>query len=156
MNSQLECGRKVIILLVEDDPGDQELTRRALQQEEFHCDLRIVNDGEEAMQYLLRQGAFTDPSTSPIPDLILMDLNMPRMNGREVLSSLREHPDLSRIPVVVLTTSQQETDILKSYDLGCSSYIQKPVEIQAFMQAIRKLGNYWFDVVTLPTTSCWT
>ena len=154
MNSSQGLGRRIVILLVEDDPGDQELTRRALNQDTFDCDLRIVNDGEEAMEYLLQEGAYGNSSDSPTPDLMLLDLNMPRMNGREVLSALKKIPKLSRIPVVVLTTSQQETDILRSYDLGCSSYIQKPVDIKGFTQAIQKLGKYWFDVVTLPTT-CW-
>ena len=143
--------RRITILLAEDDPGDQELTRRALQVDAVRTDLRIVEDGEEALEYLRREGAYADPDVSPRPDLMLLDLNMPRMNGRELLKILKDDPDLGRIPVCVLTTSEQEADILRSYDLGCNSYIQKPVEMDQFVSAVQKLGQYWFDVVTLPT-----
>lgn len=142
--------QQITILLAEDDPGDQELTRRALENEGLHIDLRIVGDGEEAAQYLRREGAYTDPIDSPRPDLMLLDLNMPRMNGRELLNQLKRDPDLGRIPIVVLTTSQQEADILRSYDLGCNSYIQKPVDMDQFVNAVQQLGKYWFEVVTLP------
>ncbi len=144
---------EAVILLVEDDPGDQELTRRALRDDSVNIDLRIAEDGEQAMDYLNRRGRFEDPQTSPTPDLILLDLNMPRKNGREVLAEIRGHEKLSRIPVVVLTTSEQEADILRSYDLGCNSYIQKPVDIDQFIEAVRRLGTYWFGVVTLPSAS---
>lgn len=149
----LKNKKPAVILLVEDDLGDQELTRRALKHESVHVDLRIVHDGEQAMEYLLRSGEFADPEKSPAPDLILLDLNMPRKNGREVLSDLRKNDRLSRIPVVVLTTSEQEADILRSYDLGCNSYIQKPVDIEQFTESVRRLGAYWFDVVTLPSNA---
>ncbi|WP_182867319.1 response regulator [Rhodopirellula sp. JC639] len=145
--------KPAVILLVEDDPGDQELTRRALKHESINVDLRIACDGEQAMDYLRREGAFVDPESSPTPDLILLDLNMPKRNGREVLGDLQADESLSRIPVVVLTTSQQEADILRSYDLGCNSYIQKPVDIDQFTESVRRLGTYWFSVVTLPTAS---
>lgn len=145
------ADRRIVILLAEDDPGDQELTRRALTQESFHVDLRIVEDGEEALDYLLRRGAFADPQKSPRPDLMLLDLNMPRVNGREVLREMKKHEDIARVPVIVLTTSEQEADILRSYDLGCSSYIQKPVDIDQFTLAVQQLGTYWFRVVTLPS-----
>ena len=138
----------ITILLVEDDAGDQELTRRALDN--LNVDLRIVSDGEEAMEYLQREGKYFDSIESPRPDLILLDLNMPRMNGREFLMVFNSNRDLSRIPVVVLTTSRQEVDILRSYDLGCNSYIQKPVEMDQFINAVQQLGKYWFEVVTLP------
>ena len=145
------ADRRIVILLAEDDPGDQELTRRALTQESFHVDLRIVEDGEEALDYLLRRGAFADPQKSPRPDLMLLDLNMPRVNGREVLREMKKHEYIARVPVIVLTTSEQEADILRSYDLGCSSYIQKPVDIDQFTLAVQQLGTYWFRVVTLPS-----
>lgn len=144
-------NKRATILLVEDDPGDQELTRRALKHDSLNVDLRVVNDGEEALDYLFRRGDYQDPGSSPTPELILLDLNMPKKNGREVLTELREHERVSRIPVVVLTTSEQEADILRSYDLGCNSYIQKPVEIDQFITSVRRLGTYWFDVVTLPS-----
>ncbi len=102
------------------------------------------------MDYLRRRNKFRDVIDSPRPDLILLDLNMPRMNGREVLEQLKGDRDLGRIPVVVLTTSQQEADILQSYDLGCNSYIRKPVEMDQFIDAVQQLGKYWFEVVTLP------
>ena len=143
--------RPAVILLVDDDPGDQELTRRALKHETIRIDLRVADDGEQAMDYLKRRGQFEDPADSPIPDLILLDLNMPKKNGREVLAELRHDERLSRIPVVVLTTSEQEADILRSYDLGCNSYIQKPVDIDQFIESVRRLGTYWFNVVTLPS-----
>ena len=148
-----DACRRITILLAEDDPGDQELTRRALQDDLVRADLRMVEDGEEALEYLRREGAYSDPESSPRPDLILLDLNMPRMNGRELLKILKDDPDLCRLPVVVLTTSEQEADILRSYDLGCNSYIQKPVEMDQFVVAVQKLGQYWFDVVTLPTAA---
>ncbi|MBM3999661.1 MAG: response regulator [Planctomycetes bacterium] len=143
-------SRRVVILLAEDDPGDQELTRRALQDDVLLVDLQIVDDGEQALDYLHRRGPYSEECRAPTPDLILLDLNMPRINGREVLQHLKRDPELSRIPVVVLTTSQQEADILRSYDLGCNSYIQKPVDIDQFVDAVRQLGKYWFEVVTLP------
>ena len=145
-----EPGQRALILLAEDDPGDQELTRRALQQDVLRADLKIVQNGEEFLDYLLRRGQYEDPETSPRPDLILLDLNMPKLNGREALAQLKQHKDLGRIPVVVLTTSQQEVDILQSYDLGCSSYIQKPVDVEQFVDVVRTLGIYWFGIVTLP------
>lgn len=151
-NGQSNNGRAAVILLVEDDPGDQELTRRALQHESLHVDLRIVHDGEQALDYLFRRGEFENPESSPTPDLVLLDLNMPKKNGREVLAEMKKNASVARIPVVVLTTSIQEADILRSYDLGCNSYIQKPVEIEQFISSVRKLGSYWFEVVTLPTS----
>jgi CheY-like chemotaxis protein len=143
-------GKRVVILLVEDDPGDQELTRRALQGDLLRTDLQIVENGEEALDYLYRRGRFAAREAAPRPDLILLDLNMPRLGGREVLAHIKHDPELGRIPVVVLTTSTQETDIVKSYDLGCNSYIHKPVDIEQFIRVIRQLENYWFELVTLP------
>ncbi|MEM8669060.1 MAG: response regulator [Planctomycetota bacterium] len=140
----------ITILLVEDDAGDQELTRRALASGGLSVDLRIVGDGEEALEYLHRVGRYFDAIDSPRPDLILLDLNMPRMNGREFLDEIRQSPELEGIPVVVLTTSRQEVDILESYNLGCNSYIQKPIDVDQFIDAVQQLGKYWFDVVSLP------
>jgi len=105
------------------------------------------------LDYLRREGAFTDPDTSPRPDLILLDLNMPRIDGRQVLEQVREDPDISRIPVIALTTSDEEEDVLRSYDLGCKSFIKKPVEIDTFIDTIRELQHYWFELVTLPAES---
>ena len=150
MYSEEPSGRRAVILLVEDDPGDQELTRRALQNDVLKNELHIVNDGEEALDYMLRRGEYADPESSPRPDLVLLDLNMPKLGGREVLEELKQHEELAVIPIVVLTTSQQESDIIRSYGLGCSSYIQKPVDMDQFIDVVRKLRNYWFEVVTLP------
>ena len=143
-------GKRVVILLAEDDPGDQELTRRALMDDILRVDLRIVENGEEALDYLHRRGEYAVEGAAPRPDLFLLDLNMPRMGGREVLAHLKQDPTLCGIPVVVLTTSNQEIDILKSYSLGCNSYIRKPVDLDQFINVVRKLENYWFEVVTLP------
>ena len=143
-------ARRAVILLAEDDPGDQELTRRALQEDVVRVDLRIVGDGEQALDYLHQRGAYADPQAAPRPDLILLDLNMPKLSGREVLAELKRSPNLYRIPVVILTTSQQEADIVESYGLGCNSYVQKPVDLDQFISVIRKMENYWFEVVTLP------
>ncbi len=151
MQPQPNYGKRVVILLVEDDPGDQELTRRALQDDVLRTDLRIANNGEEALEYLQRQGRYAEPGAAPRPDLILLDLNMPKRNGREVLKEIKADEELCRIPIVVLTTSEQEADIVQSYDLGCSSYIQKPVDIDQFIAVVRRLGNYWFEIVTLPS-----
>lgn len=145
-----QAYRRAVILLAEDDPGDQELTRRALAEDVVRTDLRIVKDGQEALDYLLREGEYSDPATSPRPDLILLDLNMPRVDGKQVLKRLKAYPDLDHIPLVVMTTSTQEEDILRSYDLGCNSFVQKPVDINRFVNAVRELGHYWFELVTLP------
>jgi CheY-like chemotaxis protein len=139
-----------IILVVDDDAGDQELTRRALVEGLPNADVRSVFDGEAAMDYLYHRGEFSDSQSSPTPDLVLLDLNMPRLGGREVLERLHETSELRRIPVVVLTTSQEEEDILRSYELGCNSFVTKPVEINEFIEVMTRLGLYWSDVVTLP------
>lgn len=142
--------RPAVVLLVEDDPGDQELTRRALSDSVFRIDLRIVGDGEEALDYLHRRGRYGAPEDYPRPDLILMDLNMPRLDGRSLLRQLKSETSFRNIPVVVLTTSQQETDIVRSYDLGCNGFVTKPVEFENFIAAVRLLERYWFELVTLP------
>jgi CheY-like chemotaxis protein len=142
--------RPALILLVEDDPEDQELTRRALRASKLRNRLVAVNDGEEALDYLYRRGPYADPYASPRPDLILLDLNMPKVDGRAVLERVKQDPELRRIPVVVLTTSSQEEDILRSYDLGVNSYVTKPVRMEGFIKAVQDLEHYWFDLVVLP------
>ena len=143
-------GKPAVILLAEDDPGDQELTRRALEQSRIRNDLYIVEDGEEALDYLLRRGRYEDPASSPKPDLMLLDLNMPKMDGKQLLKQMRADPNLRRIPVVALTTSKQESDIIRTYDLGANSYIVKPVDMDQFVNAIKVLKDYWFQIVVLP------
>jgi CheY-like chemotaxis protein len=142
-------GRPAVVLLVEDDPGDQELTRRALQEGKIQNELHITKDGEEALDYLFRRGKYKDPATSPRPDLVLLDLNLPKVDGRQVLAEIKKHPGLRRLVVVVLTTSQQESDILRSYELGVNSFIVKPVDMNQFFRTIRALEEYWFEIVVL-------
>lgn len=139
-----------VILLVEDDPDDQALTQRAFRASTVRNTVRIVNDGEEALDYLYRRGLFTDPSTSPRPDLILLDLNMPKLDGRAVLAHIKDDPALRRIPTVILTTSSRQEDVARSYDLGVNSYLMKPVRMESFVNAIRDLEHYWFNLVLLP------
>jgi len=143
-------AKPAVILLAEDDRGDQELTRRALEEGKIRNDLRIVEDGEEALAYLHRRGKYKDPATSPRPDLLLLDLNLPRVDGREVLERVRADSKLRRMAVVVLTTSRQEEDILRSYELGCNSFITKPVGMEQFIRVIHALEEYWFQIVVLP------
>ncbi|MBW7906371.1 MAG: response regulator [Phycisphaerae bacterium] len=143
-------GRLAVVLLVEDDPGDQELTRRALTEGLLRVDLRTVSDGEEALEYLYHRGRHGDPARSPAPDLVLMDLNMPGLDGRDVLRVVKADATLKSVPIVVLTTSRLEADILRSYDLGCNSFITKPVGVEGFVRAVQDLGAYWFELTTLP------
>lgn len=126
------------------------MTRRALTQSRIRNELYIVEDGEEALDYLLRRGRYQDPDSSPKPDLMLLDLNMPKMDGKQLLEQMRADPRLRRIPVVALTTSQQENDIIRTYDLGANSYIVKPVDMDQFVNAIKVLKDYWFQIVVLP------
>jgi len=127
------------------------LTRRALQEDVVRTTLYVVSDGEEAMDFLKRRGRYTNAEEAPRPDLVLLDLNLPKLDGRQVLQQIRKDEGLHNLPVVVLTTSEQEGDVIRSYDLGCNSYITKPVGIEAFMRSLRELGIYWFELVTLPS-----
>ncbi|MDR9467240.1 response regulator [Marinospirillum sp.] len=135
------------VLLVEDEPADAHLVRMAFEEGKVLVDLQHVQDGVEALAYLQQQEPFADAVR---PDLILLDLNMPRMNGRKFLEKLKELGDLKRIPVVVLTTSEAETDILSSYDLGASGFIVKPVIIEDFFHQVQQLEDYWFSLVKRP------
>ncbi len=143
-------GKPAVILLAEDDRGDQELTRRALEEGKIRNELRIVEDGEEALAYLFRRGRYKDPTASPKPDLFLLDLNLPKVDGREVLERVRADSTLRRMAVVVLTTSRQEEDILRSYEVGCNSFITKPAGMDHFIRVIQALEEYWFQIVILP------
>ena len=138
--------RPVRILMVEDNPGDVDLTREGLAEAKLHNELFIASDGEEAMAFLLREGEHVG---APRPDLILLDLNLPKKDGREVLSEIKAHEDLRRIPVVVLTSSEAEEDVLRSYDLHANCYITKPVDLQKFLKVVRSIKGFWFSVVTL-------
>jgi CheY-like chemotaxis protein len=139
--------REVTILLVEDNPGDVRLTVEALREGRIVNSLRVVNDGDAAMDFVHKRGEYRD---APRPDLILLDLNLPRKDGREVLEELKGDPDLHRIPVIVLTTSSSEADVLRSYDLHANCYISKPIGYDDFMAAVRSMENFWLKVVTLP------
>lgn len=140
-------ARAVEILLVEDNPGDILLTVEALKEGKVYNNLSVAKDGVEAMAFLCREGRHAD---APRPDLILLDLNLPKKGGREVLAELKQHSNLRRIPVIVLTTSQAEQDILKSYDLHANCYITKPVELDDFITIVRSIENFWFTIVQLP------
>lgn len=141
-------NQPIEILLVEDNPGDVRLTMEALKESEVYHELNVVQDGVEAMAYLRRQDEYTD---AVLPDLILLDLNLPRKDGREVLAEIKSEPQLRRIPVVVLTTSDAELDILKSYDLHTNCYITKPVNLEQFIRVIKAIEHFWLTIVRLPT-----
>ncbi len=141
----------VVILLADDDPDDRLLTIRALKRSRLRNEIYTVEDGEELMDYLHRRGPYADPQRSPRPGLILLDLNMPRKDGREALEEIKSDPVLRRIPVVVLTTSNAEADILRSYDLGVNAFITKPVTFEGLVRALQVLGDFWFEIVRLPS-----
>lgn len=145
--------KPIVILMADDDPDDLLLAREAFEESRLGNDLRTVMDGEELLDYLLRRGKYTDAAEAPMPGLILLDLNMPKMDGREALREIKSHPTLRRIPVVVLTTSKAEEDILRTYDIGANSFITKPVTFDALVELLRDLGEYWFSIVALPTAS---
>ncbi len=138
----------VNVLLVEDNPGDARLTKEALAEGKIHVNLTHVSDGIEAMQALKQEGCHAETLR---PDIILLDLNLPSKDGREVLKELKEMPELATIPVVVLTTSKSEEDVLKSYELKANCYVTKPVDFDAFVQVIKSIDEFWFSVVKLPS-----
>ena len=147
MNSMEESSRAIEILLVEDNPGDARLTIEAMREAKVRNRIHVVEDGVEAMEFLRRQGRFGE---APGPDLILLDLNLPRKDGREVLAEVKADPDLKRIPVVVLTTSRAEEDVLRAYDLHANCYVTKPVDLAQFMKIVAQIDEFWVKVVTLP------
>jgi CheY-like chemotaxis protein len=136
--------------MADDDEDDCMLAREALTESRLANDLYIVRDGEELMDYLYRRGQYANPNISPRPGLILLDLNMPKKDGREALREIKNNPELRRIPVVVLTTSKAEEDIYRSYDLGANSFIIKPVTFAALVEVMKTIGKYWFEIVELP------
>jgi two-component system, chemotaxis family, response regulator Rcp1 len=142
-----ELLRPIEILLVEDNPGDVELTRRALSRAKMRISLHAVEDGEEAMEFLNREGEFSE---APRPDLILLDLNLPRMDGREVLEAVKADERLMTIPIVVLTSSAAEADILGSYKRHANMFITKPVDLEQFVEVVKSIPDFWFSVVKLP------
>jgi len=140
----------ITILVADDDPEDCLLLRDAFRESRVANNLRFVGDGEELIDYLCHRGQYADPASSPRPGLILLDLNMPRKDGREALGDIKSDPELRHIPVVVLTTSKAEEDIYRSYDLGVNSYITKPVTFESLVEVVRTLGTYWLGIVELP------
>jgi CheY-like chemotaxis protein len=140
----------VVILMADDDADDRELTRDALAESRLVNELHFVEDGAELLDYLHHRGAYSQPGSAPRPGVILLDLNMPRKDGREALREIKADPELRDIPVVILTTSKAEDDIGQSYNLGANSFITKPVTFQGLVEVMRGLGKYWFDIVELP------
>jgi CheY-like chemotaxis protein len=145
--------RPIVILLADDDEEDRMLAAGALEESRVVNDLRFVEDGEELLDYLYHRGAYAAPGSSPTPGLVLLDLNMPRKDGREALREIKAHPELRRIPVVVLTTSKAEEDIYRTYDLGANSFITKPVSFEGLVAVMRDIGRYWIEIVELPPES---
>jgi CheY-like chemotaxis protein len=141
-----QAPRRINVLLVEDDPGDVLMTREAFE-ENLHNRLDVVTDGEAALGYLRQEEPYADV---PRPDLILLDLNLPRRDGREVLQEIKADPDLRHIPVIVLTTSQAEEDVLRSYQLHANAYVTKPVDFEGFIDAVRQIDHFFVSVVQLP------
>ena len=142
-----ETGKPIEILIVEDNPGDVRLTQEALRDAKVRNHLSVAKDGVEALAYLHREGKY---GSAPRPDLILLDLNLPRKDGREVLSEIKGDQKLKRIPVVILTTSQAEEDVLRSYDLHANCYVTKPVDLEKFIVVVKSIDRFWLTVVTLP------
>src|SRR5918911_4225304 len=142
--------RPITILMADDDADDRLMTREAFEESHLANDLRFVADGVELMDYLKRRGKYSDPGTSPRPGLILLDLNMPKKDGREALEEIKNDPALRSIPVVVLTTSKEEEDIHRSYQLHVNAYITKPVTFEALVAVVQALGKFWLEIVELP------
>lgn len=136
--------------MADDDADDRQMTQAAFAEARVGNRLRFVEDGEQLLQYLRSEGPYSEPGSAPRPDLILLDLNMPKVDGREALAEIKNDPDLRRIPVVVLTVSSAEEDVFRTYDLGVAGYIAKPVTFESLVDAVRALGNYWIEIVTTP------
>jgi CheY-like chemotaxis protein len=145
--------RPITILMAEDDPDDRELAREAFVESRLINDLRFVESGDELLDYLKRRGAYAAPGAAPTPGLVLLDLNMPGMDGREALERIKSDPALRHIPVVVMTTSRAEEDVLRSYQHGANSYITKPVSFEGLGVVVRTLERYWLQIVDLPPGS---
>ena len=142
--------KPITILMADDDADDRLMTKEAFDESRLLNDLRFVEDGVELMDYLCRRGKYSDPATSPQPGLILLDLNMPKKDGREALAEIKADPHLKSIRIVILTTSKAEEDIYRTYDLSAASYITKPVTFAGMAEVIKVLGKYWLEIVELP------
>lgn len=143
-----EVSRQVEFLLAEDNPGDVRLTQEALRDSKIRNNLNVVTDGVEAIAFLRRQGKYAN---APIPDVVLLDLNLPKKDGREVLAEIKSDPVLKRIPVVIITSSEAEQDILRTYDLHANCYVSKPVDLDQFIKVIQAIENFWLTIVKLPS-----
>lgn len=143
-----EVSRQVEFLLAEDNPGDVRLTQEALRESKIRNNLNVVTDGMEAIAFLRRQGKYAN---APTPDVVLLDLNLPKMDGREVLAEIKSDPLLKRIPVVIITSSEAEKDILRTYDLHANCYVSKPVDLDQFIKVIQAIENFWLTIVKLPS-----
>lgn len=143
-------GKPITILMADDDSDDRMLVKEAFEESRLNNDIHFVEDGEQLLDYLFRRGKFAHLKGEPYPGLILLDLNMPKKDGREALAEIKAHADLRRIPIVVLTTSRAEEDILRTYDLGANSFITKPVTFESLVHVVQVLGNYWVEIVELP------
>jgi len=143
-------GQPIEILMVEDNPGDVRLTQEALREGKMRNNIHVLTDGVEALAYLRRQGRYANASR---PDVILLDLNLPKKDGREVLAEIKADPNLLRIPVVILTSSEAEEDILKAYNLHANAYVAKPVGLEQFMAVVRQIEGFWLEIVKLPDES---
>lgn len=152
-NTEIQKAKSVLILIADDDEDDRMFTKEAFEENYLLNEIRFVNDGVELIDYLKRRDKYTNPVDSPRPGIILLDLNMPKMDGREALKEIKSDPLLRSIPVVVLTTSKAEQDVLQTYDLGVNCFITKPVAFSDFIEVTRMLGHYWFDIVQLPNAS---
>lgn len=148
--TNLDITNKMVILVADDDEDDQLFTKEAFEESKLDIDMRFVNDGLELLDYLKQRNKYANPDTCPRPALILLDLNMPKMDGREALREIKHDETLRMIPVVALTTSKAEKDVLKTYELGINSFITKPVTIDDFIEIASTLGHYWLEIVQLP------
>jgi two-component system response regulator len=140
-------GNTIDVLLVEDNPGDVELAQVAIEKSKLLVNLHVVNDGEAAMEYLHKEAAYAD---APRPDLIILDLNLPKLDGREVLREIKQDANLKAIPVVILTLSAAEKDLIKAYDLGANTYITKPIGFDQFVKVVHSIEDFWFTIAKLP------
>ncbi len=143
-------AKPITILMADDDADDRQMTKEAFVENRLANDLRFVEDGVELLDYLKRRGKYHDPISSPRPGLILLDLNMPKKDGREALAEIKQDPELRRIRVVIMTTSKAEEDILKTYELSAASYITKPVTFAGLTEVVKTIGKYWLEIVELP------
>ena len=150
MSNMMMDSRPIEILLVEDNPGDVRLTQEALYENKVNNNLHVAVDGIEALAFLRKEGKYAD---KPRPDMIMLDLNMPRKDGRQVLAEIKSDPDLKRIPVVILTTSESERDIIESYNLHANCYVAKPVDLDRFIEVVRQVEGFWLSIVKLPNGS---